>query len=444
MKVIHVPYCYWPEPVGGTEIYVDSLCREQRKLGLDTVVAAPGEQNAGYVHCGVKVRRFGVSPAVPDVKEMYGAGDPLAAANFGAILEQERPDVVHMHALTRGASLRGLREARRRGIPVVFSYHTPTVSCQRGTLLRFGNEVCDGALEVRRCAQCTLSSRGLSRLASTIVGSIPEAFGRRIGQAGLSGRLWTAARMAELIALRQDAFHAVMEEADHVVALCEWVKDLLLRNRVPEAKISVSRQGLDPYPSPCMLREGALGRRVAFLGRLDATKGVDILIKAFERLPLPDASLDVFGIVQGEGGKAYLSSLRRLAGTDGRIQFRPPVAATDVIECLASYDVLAVPSQVLETGPRVVLEAFAAGIPVIGSNLGGIAELVSHGIDGLLVEPASVNAWTDALKQVLGNTEFLGRLRRGVRPPKLAAEVARQMADLYCSVTCRPLVPVAD
>ena len=52
---------------------------------------------------------------------------------------------------------------------------------------------------------------------------------------------------------------------------------------------------------------------------------------------------------------------------------------------LSRIDVLAVPSQWLETGPLVVLEAFAAGTPVIGSDLGGIRELVSDGRDGLLV-----------------------------------------------------------
>ncbi len=61
-----------------------------------------------------------------------------------------------------------------------------------------------------------------------------------------------------------------------------------------------------------------------------------------------------------------------------------------MVDTLASYDATVVPSQWLETGPLIVLESFAAGTPVIGSNLGGVAELVSHDRDGWLVPHADM------------------------------------------------------
>jgi glycosyltransferase involved in cell wall biosynthesis len=85
----------------------------------------------------------------------------------------------------------------------------------------------------------------------------------------------------------------------------------------------------------------------------------------------------------------------------------------------------------METGPLVVLEAFAAGVPVIGSRLGGIAELVDHGIDGLLVETESVPAWTDVLAQLLQDADLLPRLRAGIRPPRRMSTVADEMLALY-------------
>ena len=72
---------------------------------------------------------------------------------------------------------------------------------------------------------------------------------------------------------------------------------------------------------------------------------------------------------------------------------------TDVVERLSVYDVVAVPSQGLETGPLVVLEAFAAGVPVLGSAIGGIADKVNDGVDGFLVRPFdSETEWASALE----------------------------------------------
>jgi glycosyltransferase involved in cell wall biosynthesis len=79
----------------------------------------------------------------------------------------------------------------------------------------------------------------------------------------------------------------------------------------------------------------------------------------------------------------------------------------------------------------VVLEAFAAGVPVIGSRLGGIAELIRDGIDGMLVEAESVAAWTEAIRRLDEDRAMLERLRRGVRPPRTMDDVADDMMEVY-------------
>jgi glycosyltransferase involved in cell wall biosynthesis len=273
------------------------------------------------------------------------------------------------------------------------------------------------------------------------VGSLPPAAGGLIGRAGLSGGPWTALRMTELLALRADAIRSLMAEADHVVAVCRWARDVLRRNGVPGPKITVSRHGLPYPPAPLSGPPGPPGSpgppgragplRLAYLGRLDPTKGPAVLIQALRSLPDAPVELDLYGIAQGPAGEAYARRLRDLAAGDARITFLPPVPAEDVVSRLACYHLLAVPSQWLETGPLVVLEAFAAGVPVIGSDLGGIAELVEHEVDGLLVEPASSAAWGQALRRLLADRELLARLRRGVRPPRGMGQVAEDMLTVY-------------
>ena len=448
MKIIHIPFCYYPGPIGGTEVYVEALARHLQALGVNVIVVAPDREHATYTHNGLRVRRYAVSPALADLRDLYGNGDAQAARGFARILDEERPDVVHLHAFTRGVSLRMVRAAKERDIPVVFTYHTPTVSCQRGTLMRWGSEVCDGVLDVQRCAACTLHGLGLSRPFAEMVSRLPTGVGHLLGAIGRSGGPWTALRMTELITLRHGAFRALMREVDRVVVLCRWTRDLLIRNGVPAEKIVVCRHGLPQQGAGSreqMLSEPLFSARdsslhaprstlrIAFLGRLDPTKGPDLLIRAVRGLTGAPLKLHLYGVVQGEGGRQYEEALRDLAGDDPRIEFRPPVPASQVIPLLRAYDVLAVPSRWLETGPLVVLEAFAAGVPVLGARLGGIAEWVEDEENGLLVEPDSVESWRQALERLVRDRTLLERLRAGIRPPRTMSEVAKEMLTLYLS-----------
>jgi glycosyltransferase involved in cell wall biosynthesis len=401
------------------------------------VIAAPGKETSSYEHAGLIVRRFAAPNDACDIRDLYGEGCIKASKEFAKILDEERPDIVHMHAFTREVSLRLLREAKRRGIKVIFTYHTPTVSCQRGTLLRWAAEVCDGKLDARACAACTLHSHGLSKTCSIILGNLPKSACDLVGSAGLSGGFWTAVRMTSLVALRHATFHALMEDADRIVALCQWTKDLLVRNNVPVEKITVSRHGIfADSPRTGIRNEGdkpqtAPPIRIAFLGRMDRTKGPDILIRALRSLPEAPIELHLYGIVQDPSNAEYLDQLKKLAGMDSRISLLPAVPGEQVVSLLQSYHLLAVPSRWLETGPLVALEAFAAGTPVVGSNLGGIAELIEHEVNGMLVETDSVEAWTHVMRRCYEDRALLERLRRGVRPPREMSVVAQEMLLLY-------------
>jgi glycosyltransferase involved in cell wall biosynthesis len=438
VKIVHVPFSFHPDPVGGTEVYVDALARQQQLEGQDVVIAAPSERQAQYDHGSLPVRRFPVAVPVNDIRQLYGDGDIMAAAAFGRMLDEERPDLVHLHAFTRGVSLRLVREVKRRDVPVVFSYHTASVSCQRGTLLRWGTEVCDGALDLTTCAECSLHGLGLNRAASLVAGRIPVAVGRMVGSAGLSGRVWTAVRMTELVALQQTAFRRLMEEVDHVVTVCQWVKDLLVRNGVPAKRITFSRQGLCQghvgVPADG-IRRNRPPLKMMFAGRLDPAKGVHLLIEALKAVPNLPVTLDIYGVTQDDAGAGYLRRLKQSAESDRRIMFRHPIPSDEVVTRMRGYDVLAVPSQCLENAPLVILEAFAARVPVIGSKLGGITELITDEVTGLLVESGSAAAWRAAVDRVIRDPGLLRRLREAIRPPRTIRDVTADMSRIYSGLS---------
>jgi glycosyltransferase involved in cell wall biosynthesis len=150
------------------------------------------------------------------------------------------------------------------------------------------------------------------------------------------------------------------------------------------------------------------------------------------RRPGLEIKLDIYGIVQSAANTAYQKKIINIAGTDPRISMHQPIRSEEVVSRLRHYDFLAVPSQWLETGPMVALEAFAAGIPVIGWDVGGVAEIVRDGIDGLLVGRGS--DWDEALSRIARDPKLRERLKAGVRPPRTSIEVAREMLALYKSL----------
>jgi len=436
LRVVHLPYSYFPDPPGGTEVYVQGLAWGLQALGVENLIVAPAREPAAYQHEGLAVRRLATSANPLDLRNLYGQGDPEVADQFAGLLAEVEPDVVHLHAFTSAVSLRLVASVKARGVPVLFTYHTPTVGCQRGTLLRWGTEVCDGEMAMHRCSRCTLHSLGMSRIGSWVVGSLPAAAGWLVARGGCRGRMWTALRMSELVGLHHQAVRALWREVDGIVALCAWVMELLQRNGVPAKKIALCRHGLalkqrartQPLAKPIWGRS----LRLAFLGRLHPFKGIDLVIRALRALPGAAIELDLYGIVQGERDVLYLRHLMDLAGSDERIQIREPVPGGRVLSMLEGYDMLVVPSQSLETGPLVVLEAFAAGIPVLGSHLGGIAEWVVDGVNGLLVWPAdSVGAWIAALGRLSEEPALVSQLVAGVASPPTMDEVAGEMLTLY-------------
>jgi glycosyltransferase involved in cell wall biosynthesis len=433
MKVLHVPFCFYPDAPGGTEIYVEALARYQDEMGIESAIAAAGRENASYIHVGRQVYRFRTGPDL-SMRALYGEGDMVAASAFAEILESARPDVVHLHAFTSGVSIRLVRAAHGRGIPVVFTYHTPSVSCSRGTLLHWGSEPCEGQMQVRQCAACRLHSKGMPKTVSCMVAALPAQVGSGLAALGVSGSRWTALRASELIGVRHGAVRALLAETECIVAVSQWVKDLLVRNGADPQKIVLSRQGLaGAVGGGERVRHsgGELPLRMAFLGRLDPIKGLDVVIDSLRLVPELQVTLDLFAVTQGDAGEKLKKQLLDKIGGDRRIRFLDAIEPDRIVERLRDYDILVAPSQGLETGPLVVYEAFAAGTPVIGSNLGGIAELVEHGKNGLLVEPASRSAWAAAFGRLVENPQLLTELRRGIGPVRTMRDVASEMLPVY-------------
>jgi glycosyltransferase involved in cell wall biosynthesis len=433
MRVLHVPYGFFPDAPGGTEQYVAALASQQQQGGAEVVIAAPAQQAGEYTHNGLRVLRYALSPNL-ETTALWGAGDAQAAAEFGRLLERIRPTVVHLHAYTSGVSLLTAQAVRQRSIPLVFTYHSPSVSCARGTLLRWGAEPCSGVLSREPCAPCTVASYGVPR--PLALAAVPIV--RAAAQVALPrlGALTTAARLPALVDERNRCVLEFLRQPARILVPAEWAGALLVTNGVPADAVVLVRHGLDAArvsSSAHTVHTSGRPLRIGFFGRLDPAKGAHLLIEALERDTRLPVQLVLFGIEQTNAHVLYARALRRRAAQDKRIELRHALPQNHVVAAMRDFDVIAVPSLALETGPLVVLEAFAAGVPVVGTRLGGIAELVADGRTGLLVEPRPA-AWHAVLRGLVQEPQTLPALKAAIEPPRTLAAVAQDVARVYQAI----------
>jgi len=346
--------------------------------------------------------------------------------------------LVHFHAHTRAISLKLVNKIKARNLPVVFTYHTPTITCQRGTMLRWGDKECDGLMEPVRCTECSLHGKGLNKTLAQSLARIPVGLSSTIGKLVGKSKFGTALRTRELVSKRQSTVKKFLGKMDHIIAVCQWVFDALVINGIPTEKITLCRQELtqdslretdERTITEEFVSDRSKAIKLVFLGRLDPTKGVDLLISALQLIPEHPVTLDIYGVSQGDGGVTYESQLRSSVAQDYRIQFRQPVPSGEIIKTLRQYDALVVPSRWMETGPLVVLEAFAAGIPVIGSNLGGIRELVTDGLNGFLVNPQNFSDLSGAIVKFQNAKFQKNRFKNATIENK--KPLAKKMDDIY-------------
>jgi glycosyltransferase involved in cell wall biosynthesis len=440
VKIVHLIGWYFPDGVGGSEVYVQELCARQRAAGMHVRVAAPwARAGAQYVHDGVEVFRYEI-PSRPDRAAVQGREPMPGHGGLASWLEQQRPDIVHVHTIGTGIGLADIEAARHAGAAVVLTAHLPALGflCQRGTLLRWGTEPCDGRVDVQRCAACALEDRGAPRPVAHAV-----AFaGRTIGTLGetLPGRAGTALGMPSLIEWNLQRQHRLFELIDRFVVLNNRAREIVLANGGVAHKVIVNRLGVGftRASKPAEPRTGAR-LRIGFVGRIHRTKGVTVLANAVLALP---ADVDVRVDLRGPcDDPELMDELRGVAARDARLSIGSAVTRTAMPDVLAQYDVICCPSSWFENGPTVALEAQAVGTPVIGSDIGAMPEFITDGVNGRIVPAGNWHLLRDAIADVARRRQVVEEWRRALPPPRTMGDVAADYDVVYREI--RPVATAA-
>ncbi len=297
-----------------------------------------------------------------------------AARKFAGLLAEFRPDVVHVHGVHRHLSPSILFEASARRIPVVQTVHDYHHICPNGELL-----VKTAVCEPRRCGRIWL---GPCVRHACVKGSVGKS----------------------VLAAAETAFQSVRRAYERTISRFVY-PSRFIEGRMAEAGWDVPH---DVLPNAVALgAESGRDGGVVYAGRLAPGKGVDVLLEAANGLDCPVA-------VAGEGPEES-----RLRGLATRARFVARLNAVETGALMSNATVVVVPSTYPENAPLSLLEAMALGKPVVASAVGGIPEIVTDGVDGLLVPPGDAAALSAALRCVIedrGLADALGRdARRKVR-----------------------------
>jgi glycosyltransferase involved in cell wall biosynthesis len=369
MRILVLSSAFSPHVYGGGEVAAYNLTRLLARRGHEVSVATLLEADAepcwgermpeGYRLYRLPVPRthtfYGRTAATSVAHKLVWHAQDYADPRNRPLIERLLADVdpqhVDIHNIA-GIGYNVLPLLQR--CSAIYFLHDLGLACFSGSMFRAGSNCC------RQCGRCRLT------------GALRQRCLDRVPRLG-----FVSPSQANLERL-----------APHVAALgCR--PTAVIRN-VPDELPTLP----DSQPSPAP--------RLLYAGRLDVIKGIAFLLEVLASLaPQYPFHLTVLGTGNLE------ASVRQRFGACPWVTFKGFVPRTDVAAAMARSDVFCMPSLWSETYGIVTAQALQVGTPVIGSNIGGTAELVRHEETGLLIEPGNFAEWQAAFQRIFGAPDVL-------------------------------------
>lgn len=447
MRILFAAHQFFPEHYAGVEIVTLGLTQELRARGHETFVLAPKRSIPGnniepgeiedYEFGGVPVRRVGRPKEGIARPYRLDYENEVMARRTREYMREIQPDIVHAEHF-QGLSASVIPVFKEFDVPLVYTATDFWTICPVVDLRRHDGVMCEGP-ELTHCVRC-IASRYPGTKIKAAVDSTPDAairFAGRISETPLSEKVLPL-RQVWALKERPGYIREHMEQVDHIIAYTQLMQELLLSNGIGKGRIEVSPYGVNTSHITRAPRNLRLPPplRVGFIGTLAPHKGCDTLIRAVKSLPWEmEVTLDIYGNL---GRFAlFVEELRTLAAGDERINFAGPFSRGWIGPILSGLDVLVVPSRWYENQPGVIFEAFAAGIPVVATNLGGMSEFVKHEENGLLFELENENDLAHQLRRLSEEPGLIEQLRDGIGPVKTVERDVDELEKLYASLLDR-------
>ena len=384
MRLLLVTNYFPPHYTGGAEVVVYNECHGLREQGVDASVLMINarmkeQQDHHREYKGVPIHEITYRPH--RLKSgLLQAFDPRIYRAMLAELRRVQPDLVHVHNVS-GTTLAPFLACHRLGLPVVLTLHDHWLLCPNNMLYRRDGSLCDVSTRSRTCNQC---------------------FRRYDFWANIPGRRWLFARLVDSVRLFVSPSQKLVEL--HVAASYDRSRFRVVPNGIKPALFQLPA---DPAVR-AITREAGQRRTLLFAGAIAENKGILTLVAAAPLLAryVPGVRL----VVAGTGDPSLIEALR---GVDPDvIELLGQVPFQEMRALYATADLTVVPSLWYENSPMCIYESLLAGTPVLGSEVGGIPELIELGQTGYTFGRGDPVALTERVIQHFARS---ARERRAMR-----------------------------
>lgn len=343
--------------------------------------------------------------------------NPWIADYIGQLLTESDADLFHLI----GGYLIGcgpLWKAKAANVPTVLSLTDYWFFCPRISMIRSSGKLSTLPIEASTCAQCLGEESRRFKLARRLFPRLMRSYWR-----------WREGE-TRAISRRIDFLRQSLEKADVILSPSRFVQSVYVQAGAPEASIRFMRQGVDlgaGTPKRKSLEPGIV--RVGYIGQIARHKGVHVLLQALRILADAAVSVSIFGDLSKDPD--YGREIKRHANEDSRVKLAGAFERSEIARVMAGLDLVVVPSLWYENSPNVILEAFASGTPVLASDLGGMSELVEHGVNGFLFEAGNPRELAGRLLEVADDHRILDKLTRGIPEVKSVDQEMDELEQVY-------------
>ena len=427
MKILIAVHHFPPHFTGGAEWEAYHVAAELLARGHQVRVVCVEDVNHGPAdggswvddeYQGLPVRRLSFNRALaPDPVRME-YDNAWIGRHIDQLLAEFKPDVFHLFSGYL-ITARPIWLAAARGIPAVVTLEDFWFLCPRITMLRSDGTLSTLPINPFTCARCLAQEKRRFQILDNAAPGLMQSYWR------------LQKKSAQQIADRDEFLAASLKKANAIISRSQFLADMYIQAGAPAEKFVVSRQGLDFLSRP-VRKEKAAGSplRIGYLGQIAPHKGIHVLLAAIRSLPDAPVDVNIYGDLNRF--PSYAERLKRIISGDARITLAGSFnGADEEFKVLSSLDAIVVPSTWYENSPNVILEAFACGIPVIASNLGGMAELVQHGKNGLLFETGNAQDLARQVMRLITEPALLPALRQGIGPVRKVTQDVDEVEKVY-------------
>ena len=432
MKVFQVLNNFLPEQIAGTEVYTWALSKALQKYGVNVKVIIPNYgkvDSEDYIYDNLQVHKY-TETSIVDRSLIMGFKNSNGLECYKKYIEEHKPDIVHFHEIagSNGISLNHILAAKSTGTKIIFTFHLASNTCKTGSLIQNELSLCDGKIDINKCTACYLQTKNRG----SVLASVSSLFYKlHINTTKWNSKIGTAFGSSFLIEKQKKDFETLINSCDQVVTLTKWYEKVLHLNGVSPFKINFIPQALPSSIRGGLInteKDGSKVLKVIFLGRISHFKGLHLLIAAVTKLPFDKIRLDIYG--QSENSD-YEKILKEKSKVYSNIRWRGKLLQKNVLQTIQQYDILCLCSTFSEMSPLVIQEAFAAGVPVLASDVYGNSEQISHNKNGWLFKFKNEYDLQIQLQKLIDNPAMIEKAKGNIKPVRDFEMIAKEQLIVY-------------